>query len=197
MFDKKEKTKNKPVEKEDNVRTKTSYSSRFARTPDNKVVLEKTPIHRIFDNVTHSWKKSKGEPTLIPVEKLGFSKSLDSQILVKRVIPSLDTMDGTQELYYLQKIRYQVLERYYWVYLKREGNKIFIKDFMTSVTFECPKTSSDYVDVTKDSGRRIEQKEMMELAKAGKLDGVYNKVLDTQEGQIYGHQVYTPDQKIR
>lgn len=193
MFGKNEKTENE-TEKEDNVRTKTSYSSRFARD-GNRVVLEKTPIIRVFDPVLRKWNKSFGKPELIPVEKLGWTKQIDSQILVKRTIPSLDTMDGIQELHYLQKICYQVLERYHWVYLKRENTKVFIRDFQTGITFECPKTSSDYVDVVKDSGRRIEHAEMMKLAKTGKLDGIYNKVLDTQEGQVYGHQVYTADQK--
>ena len=175
---------------------KISYSSRFVRA-GNKPMLEKTPIVRTFNTVTGEWTKKRDEKnaSLVDVTELGWTKEIVSKVAVKRTIPDIDSMTGTKELWYVQEIKYVVNPRYNWVYIKRENQKVMIRDFMTGITFEAPKKSSDYIDVYRNDGKRVEKPEILKLTEERELHGIYAKTMETEDGPDYVQQVYTREQK--
>lgn len=175
---------------------KISYGSRFVRV-GNKPMLEKTPIVRTFNAITHEWTKKRDDKNakLIDITELGWTKKLVSKVIVKRTIADQNSMTGEKELFFLQQIKYKVGPRYNWVYIKRENSKVMIRDFMTGITFEAPKKSSDYVDVYKNDGKAVTKEDVIKLVENNEIDGIYSKILETEDGTVYGHRVYTKAQQ--
>lgn len=177
---------------ENNLRVRKSSGGKYALNSKNQLVFRKISQKKIFDPILRTWVKQKQVTQEIPISEMNWQKELIDSLVVRKLIPSRTHIDGMDVLFFLQTIRYRVRPELKYVYLQREerSRKIFLKDFDTSICYQCPHTTNQYVFVETIDTKPISKAEVMKLYQNGQISDVYADVIDSNGKKLYKKQVY-------
>ena len=191
MFDKKEKieTETKQVLPEGEYREKESSGGKYALNAKNELVFRKTTQKRIFDHVLRVFVKQKPTTEEIPIRDMNGHKEIFDNIVVKKILRSRTEINGFEALFFLQEIVYRVRHELKYVFLQREerSRKIYLKDFDTSVCYQCPHSSNQYVIVETINTKPVDKDTVIKMYQEGKISDVYSDIIDG----VYKKEVFT------
>jgi hypothetical protein len=192
MFDKKPKEEKKieiPVSK---LRVRESSGGKYVLNEKNQLVFRKTTIKKVFDPVLREWIEQKPEIEDLTPEQMNWTKKIEDCLVIKKLVPSRTQLDGVDAIFFLQRLEYKIRDEMEFVYLTREekSRKIYLKDFETSVCFQCPHNSGPYHLVEILEERPITKSEILKLHKEGKISDVYSDVLEHGKQKLYRKDVF-------
>ncbi|MBN2260662.1 MAG: hypothetical protein JW702_08955 [Clostridiales bacterium] len=193
MFEKKTETKEEtitiPVDK---VRKKTSSGGKWILNEKDELVFRNVINTKVFDEVLRTWVEQKETIEDLTPKDRHWLKTIQDSIIIKKIVPSRTQIDCKDTLFFMRTLQYRIREelRYHYLHKEENSRKIYLKDFKTSVCFECPKSNSTYVTVQVVEDKPITKDEILKLYEKGVIGAVYDDVKQIGDETVYQKTVY-------
>ena len=177
---------------ENNLRVRESSGGKYALNAKDELIFRKVSEKKVFDPILRQWIKQKPVTQEIPISDMHWHKEILDNIVVLKKIPSRTTIDGIETLFFLQEIVYRVRHELTYCYLHRESrsHKIFLKDFDTSICYQAPHTTNQYVIFETVNTKPVDKATVIKMYQEGKISDVYADVIDINGEKVYKKQVY-------
>jgi hypothetical protein len=118
-------------------------------------MFEEIETTHTYDSMLGVWNSKKGEPVYKSPEQVGLMKKTNLTILFQETRPNPRKFRSIETVWFKEQKEISVREdrEHIWLLWDVQSKKLFIKDLMFGVTFQCPlKTNADIIvsDLTEE-----------------------------------------------